>query len=67
MFTYRGHGENFNPSTLDTLEHHFNMSGSYQIPATTYPRREKTVGESWNQTQVIFFGEQPHYPLDHVS
>ena len=37
------------------------------IPASLYPKREKTFGLSWNLTQVLLLHKQLLWPLDHGS
>ena len=52
---------------MDTQDNAIYCVWIHFIPISLYPRREKTFGLSWNQTQVHLFHKQPLWPLDHGS
>ena len=44
---------------IDTQDHAIYRVWIHFIPTSLYPRREKTFGLSWNQTQVLLLCKQP--------
>ena len=44
---------------MDTQDHTLYRVWIHFIPTSLYPMREKTVGLSWNRTQVLLYHKQP--------